>query len=126
MNAVLWVTIVTSILGAGGLASLATFLTLKPQREKISAEAKKINAEAADLLTGQALSLINPLHLEIERLQKEVGKLQGNLEEARSRVQELTQNLDDAHMREKLHLQRIQQLEDENATIRALRKNYEQ
>lgn len=126
MTASLWVVILGAILGAGGLGSLGTLLLVRPQRDKIAAEALKTKAEAADVITDQALALINPLHQEINRLASRLTATSEELDRAQKRVEELTRNLDEAHVRETTHLKRIQELEEENAAMRALRRQYEE
>jgi hypothetical protein len=88
-------------LGASGV--ITAILTAIFSRRKTRAEARKtdsesggVQAQAAATLTGSALSLIQPMQAQLDRLSKRVTVLEEEQEASRAREAELTEQLADA------------------------------
>lgn len=76
-----WGTIVPALIGGiPGLAALVTILISKRQNE---ATADKTEAEAADVIQGAAIQLLEPLQRRIKELTAEVNALKAEVQETR-------------------------------------------
>lgn len=79
----------------GGTSALIALLKLRADKRKILAEAGKTSADAAAVIQGSAVALLQPLREEIARLSGEVTELRGKvhtlsveLETARAQLRE--------------------------------------
>lgn len=80
----------TAIVAIGGSSSLVLVLRYRADRRKVLADAGKTDAEAAAVLSGAAITLLEPLQAEVSRLTTRVHELE-------ARVATLTADLDAAH-----------------------------
>lgn len=77
-----WIQILLTLVGAvGGLTGVGAIATVLVQR-------RKFRADAADVLTGTALTLVDPLRARVSELQSEVA-------EARQKAAQATEEIGD-------------------------------
>lgn len=82
--------LVFGVIGAlGGTSALIALLKLRADKRKIFAEAGKSSADAAAVIQGSAVALLQPLH-------DEIGRLRGEVTELRGQVRTLTAELEAA------------------------------
>lgn len=71
-----WGVLLTLLIVAVGGGGMATLLLLPRSRRKITAESSKIDADAAKVLTGAALALVDPLEQRVTALTVRVEDLE--------------------------------------------------
>ncbi len=115
----------------GGIGSIIAALTtllllranlrrLQAQTAKMAVESEGVEAQASEVITRTALSLLGPLQVQLEKLQRQVCRLERNRVRAASelavhadQIMQLQRDLASAQ-------QRISELEEENRRYRAL------
>ncbi|MEH0827075.1 MULTISPECIES: hypothetical protein [unclassified Micromonospora] len=86
-----WVQVVLSVLGVlGGASGLAAIAAVVAQRGKFK-------AEAADVLTDAALTLVEPMRVRVSELEAEAQAAREQLRASREQTQRATATLADLH-----------------------------
>jgi chromosome condensin MukBEF ATPase and DNA-binding subunit MukB len=86
-----WVQVVLSVLGVlGGASGLAAIAAVVAQRGKFK-------AEAADMLTDAALTLVQPMRVRVAELEAEAQAAREQLRTAREQAERATATLSDLH-----------------------------
>ena len=114
--------LVTSLLVAiGGLGGLGALLLVPLNRRNIASQANKEAASAVQILAGSAVSTVEVLQRQIDRveaMQTQLTSLRGQLSEAEAKTRELIKELDEANLRVKLAEAENVRLRDELAARR--------
>jgi peptidoglycan hydrolase CwlO-like protein len=94
VNASLWVAVAVAVIGA--LSGLGALFTVRGQLKKLTAEGRKTEADAAQVLSAAAVSLLEPAQKQIELLEiklasanKRADGLGEQLQSAQSEIQGL-------------------------------------
>lgn len=95
--------------GLGGI--LASVVNAVINRRRLGADADKVDAEAADVVTKTALTLVEPLR-------KRIGELEQEVETLRTKVRETTHELDLCRDASRLKDYRIREQNDELLRLR--------
>lgn len=84
--------IFTTITALGGLGAVVLLFRVRSENKKLTAEARKADADAVAVLSQSAISLLAPLRAEVAALQSKVSELN-------AQVRILSADLDAAHRR---------------------------
>ncbi|TCO57112.1 hypothetical protein [Actinocrispum wychmicini] len=82
----------TLVAAAGGLAGLGSLVTVRSTKRKISADAEKTEADAVQVLSATAVSLLEPAAAQVR-------SLRADLAAAETKIVTLTDQLADADRR---------------------------
>jgi hypothetical protein len=93
-----WVTILISLVVAlGGGGTFFQLLSIRANKRNMNAGTSKARAEAADILSETALSLVIPLKEQVEHLSRQVQVLEQRLEQERAtadtRIRQLEEDI---------------------------------
>lgn len=83
------VTAGTLVAALGGIAGLASLLTIRVTRRKLASEGSKNEADAAKVLSDTAVSLLAPARQQVTDLQGQVEHLADQLDGAQREVRKL-------------------------------------
>lgn len=75
------------IASIGGLGGVRYAVKARAEKRYIQAQAAKFGADAAQVLSGAAVSLLDPMRAEIDRLTQRVQTLQAQLDTLTSRLE---------------------------------------
>lgn len=82
--------VVGALLAAvGGVAGIAAFTKIGPERRKINAEVFRAGVDSAQVLSSSALTLLKPALDQIEFLRKELAIAQAQVESLEAKISEL-------------------------------------
>lgn len=94
-NAMLqWAQLIVTLVVGGGFAGVGVqLLRVRAERDKIHAEGRQIDAQAADSMIGASLRLLEPLEQRANQLNERANQLQRRVVELEATVSTLTDAL---------------------------------
>lgn len=109
------------VIAIGGpfMVFLGGLLNAAFRRKGERSSAKLADAQAADVIQGAAMSLLQPLRVQVDELQTQVKRQQAETRELKARVRCLERTRDEALLRAQEAEQRAVDAEAENARLRA-------
>ncbi len=88
--------IVMLLLGGGGLGAIGYLLRIRVEKRKLLADAGKTEADAVQVISGAAITLLAPLKGQVEHLQGQVAVLERQVEELTTKLRETSDALHQA------------------------------